>query len=165
MYQLLDSNGFESKGFEGFNIRLFCVASLGVLASSYLLFATSIIWPALDYVYANGQHSATNLGEVIDMVTLGGIILGMILFGHLADRVGRKRLYGLELIIILIATIGIVFSSSGFAVPPNALPTTSPYYGKSTLNVFTSVTTWRFFLGMGIGAGTFGSLLDGGALS
>jgi hypothetical protein len=70
MYLLLDSNGFE-----GFNIRLFCVASLGFLASSYLLFATSIIWPALDYVYANGQHSTTNLGEVIDMVTLGGIIL------------------------------------------------------------------------------------------
>lgn len=147
MYLLLDANGFK-----GFNIRLFCVASLGFLASSYSLFATSIIWPALDYVYASRWNSTTNPGEVFDMVTLGGIILGMILFGHLADRVGRKRLYGLELIIILIATIGILFSSNGYAVPPNALPTTSPYYGQSTLNVFTSVTTWRFFLGVGIGA-------------
>src|ERR1700760_3186389 len=137
MYDLLDSNGLR-----GFNIRLFCVASLGFLASSYSLFATSIIWPALDYTYASRWNSTTNPGEVFDMVTLGGIILGMIVFGHLADRVGRKKLYGLELIIILLATFGIVFSSDGYAVPQNALPKTSPYYGKSTLNVFTSVTTW-----------------------
>ena len=149
MYQLLDSNGIQ-----GFNVRLYCVASLGFLASSYSLFATSIIWPALDFVYTNDSGSAGNLGTTLDLVTLAGIILGMIVFGHLSDRLGRKRLYGLELIIIGFTTISIVFSSSGYIVPPSA-PVDSPYFSRSSMNVVTAVTTWRFFLGVGIGAGKF----------
>jgi MFS transporter, PHS family, inorganic phosphate transporter len=149
MYQLLDSNGLR-----GFNVRLYCVASLGFLASSYSLFATSIIWPALDFVYSDDWKSNNNPGVTFDLVTLTGIILGMIVFGHLADRVGRKRLYGVELVIVVVATIGVAFSSPGYAVPPDALPKTSPYYGQSTMNVFNIVTVWRFLLGVGIGAGT-----------
>ena len=115
--------------------------------------ATSIIWPALDFVYSSDWTSNSSPGEVFDLVTLAGNIFGMILFGHLSDRVGRKRLYGLELIIIVFATIGIVLSSNGYMVPSSAVPSAGPFAGLSTTNVFVSVTIWRFFLGVGIGAG------------
>jgi MFS transporter, PHS family, inorganic phosphate transporter len=136
----------------GFNLQVYSVACLGFLASSYALFATSIISPALDYIYKEDFADERNrpiasTTELLDLVTLGGIILGMISFGHLADRVGRKRLYGLELIIIAVATMGIAFSSEGF------------YYMNSegnkvrVMDIYTSVATWRFLLGVGIGAG------------
>lgn len=132
------------------------MASLGFLASSYSLFATGIIWPALAYVYPHDKD--TNPGVAFDLVTLSGIIVGMILFGHLADRVGRKRLYGIELMIIIIATIGIAFSSDGLMVPASSQTTldkdfSSKYSYYRTMNVFDAVTTWRALLGVGIGAG------------
>lgn len=88
-----------------------------------------------------------------DLVTLAGNIIGMVIFGHLADRVGRKRLYGLELAIIIIATIGIAFSSEGFMAPLPA-DSNNRYSYESTMSIFDAVTTWRFLLGIGIGAGT-----------
>jgi PHS family inorganic phosphate transporter-like MFS transporter len=136
------------------------VASLGFLASSYSLFATGIIWPALAYVYPHDEDvrgANTNPGVAFDLVTLGGIIVGMLVFGHLADKFGRKRLYGLELIIIFIATIGIAFSSDGFMFPASSnVPSqnvSKDYSYYRTMNVFDEVTTWRAVLGVGIGAG------------
>lgn len=40
----------------------------------------------------------------------GGAVVGQLVFGLLADVVGRKKMYGLELMIIIIATIGLAFS-------------------------------------------------------
>jgi MFS transporter, PHS family, inorganic phosphate transporter len=135
----------KANGVGGFNVRIYIVASFGFLASSYSLFATSIMWLALEFVYyPRGEGRGLTAGERFDLVTLSGIILGMIVFGHLADRVGRKRLYGLELIIIIIATLGITFSSNGYETPDGK---------RRTLDIFSAVTTWRFVLGVGIGAG------------
>lgn len=148
VYKQLDGNAFDW--------RICSVASLGFLASSYSLFATSIIWPALVAVYPHADDKKQfKPGEAIDQVTLGGIISGMLLFGFLSDRVGRKTLYGLELIIITFATIGIVFSSEGYRKPRDedvALAYNSTEY-DSTMDVFDSVLVWRSVLGVGIGAG------------
>jgi PHS family inorganic phosphate transporter-like MFS transporter len=38
----------------------------------------------------------------------------MLLFGNLAGQFGRKRMYGLELSIVIIATLGLTQASSGF---------------------------------------------------
>ncbi|KAH8678505.1 major facilitator superfamily domain-containing protein [Xylariales sp. PMI_506] len=144
VYRQLDSNGFDW--------RIFSVASLGFLASSYSLFATNTIWLALAYVYPRYNSSGVNTGEIIDQVTLAGILIGMILFGHLADRVGRKALYGLELIIITFATIGIIFSSEGYMAPVSSASSAGDYTYRSTMDILTAVVTWRFLLGIGIGA-------------
>ena len=42
----------------------------------------------------------------INLTTLAGTIIGAIVFGFLADRHGRKKIYGLELAIVIVATIG-----------------------------------------------------------
>ena len=48
----------------------------------------------------------------IKVATSGGTVLGQLGFGYLADAVGRKRMYGLELIIIIFATLAQALSSS-----------------------------------------------------
>lgn len=65
-------------------------------------------------------------------------ITGQVGFGILADVVGRKRMYGLELIIIIFATLA------------QALSANSPAITFVGIMVF-----WRVLMGVGIGGGTY----------
>ncbi|KAM0418733.1 hypothetical protein ACHAPT_012331 [Fusarium lateritium] len=132
IWQLVDDNGF--------NFRVFFVAASGFLASSYTLFATNVIAPAISFVYPSctmdGEASST-----IDMLTLVGSIFGMLLMGHFADRHGRKKLYGLELLILIVATMGVTQASSGIASD-----------NESSMDIYSWLIWWRMALGFGIGA-------------
>jgi PHS family inorganic phosphate transporter-like MFS transporter len=83
----------------------------------------------------------------MDEATLAGTILGMIIFGHLADRVGRQGLYGYELMIILCAIGGVAFSSEGYMMSSTSGDEVIP-----SMNIYASIFWWRFVLGFGIGA-------------
>ena len=64
-----------------------------------------------------------------------GTLIGQIVFGILADLYGRKRMYGIELMIIVVCTCASALSAnlvSGFSV-------------------FTVLAIWRVLLGFGIG--------------
>jgi len=54
----------------------------------------------------------TNSDTAIKVATSGGTIVGQVGFGALADIVGRKRMYGLELIIIIFATLAQALTSN-----------------------------------------------------
>jgi len=71
----------------------------------------------------------------------------MVVFGHLADRLGRKALYGYELMIILSALGGVAFSSEGYVhVNDDGTGYTS------SMDIYAAIFWWRFILGLGIGA-------------
>lgn len=53
-------------------------------------------------------------GLVINLFTLLGSVCGQLLFGYLADRFGRTRLYGIELVLVIASTIGVATSSIGY---------------------------------------------------
>jgi PHS family inorganic phosphate transporter-like MFS transporter len=92
------------------------VAASGFVASSYSLFATNVLMPALYYVYPPCGRLSNTASEVIDELTLIGIVVGMLVMGHLADRSGRKKWYGVELSLLIIGTFGVVQSSEGYMV-------------------------------------------------
>lgn len=52
----------------------------------------------------------------IKVATSGGTVIGQLGFGYLADVVGRKKMYGLELIIIIFATLAQALSSPSTAI-------------------------------------------------
>ena len=81
------------------------------------------------------------------MVTLSATVVGMILFGHIADRLGRSALYGFELFIVLTAVGGTAFSSEGYIVANS-----SGDGHRSSMDIYASLFWWRFILGLGIGA-------------
>ncbi|KAI9149122.1 Inorganic phosphate transporter PHO84 [Paramyrothecium foliicola] len=126
----------------GFNWKVFTAVSAGFLASSYTIFSSNIIVPALQYVYPLETTHFPEPGLTIDLVTIGTTTLGMIVFGHLADRLGRKRLYGIELFIIILGTIGIIQSSNGYTRSAR----------DHSLNVYAAIAAWRGIQGLGIGA-------------
>ncbi|KAL8322144.1 hypothetical protein RB593_004272 [Gaeumannomyces tritici] len=133
----------------GFSWRVYLVAFMGFLASSWSLIAINITTPALFYLYgpesrdSDGGALPKDADLVLDMVTLGGTVVGMIGFGHVADRLGRSALYGFELLIVLAAIGGAAFSSRGYV---------DPISGSSSMDIYASLIWWRATLGLGIGA-------------
>jgi PHS family inorganic phosphate transporter-like MFS transporter len=82
----------------------------------------------------------------------------MIIFSHLADRLGRKKLYGLELGMIIFALIGLALSSNG--TQPKGINldgnTTGPAQDRaerSSMDLRAAIIFWRVILGVGVGAG------------
>jgi MFS transporter, PHS family, inorganic phosphate transporter len=125
----------------GFNFQIWAVAASGFLTDSYNLFATNVILPALAFVYwpeaLDTRHETT-----INIVTLVGTIVGQLTFGYLADKYGRQKLYGFELLVVMVATLGLAQSSSGVSFGSNK---------GSSMSIFGWILFWRFIMGIGIG--------------
>lgn len=130
-----------------FNWKVCAVAASGFLASSYSLFATNVIKPAWYFVYKPCGRLNHDAGLAIDEVTLVGTAVGMLVGGHLADLWGRKKLYGLELTTLIIATFGVVMASEGFMDGKD--DSDNP---ASSMDFYDWIVWWRFLLGIGIGA-------------
>ncbi|KAI1780297.1 MFS general substrate transporter [Hypoxylon cercidicola] len=127
----------DHPGLDGFKWKVWWVAASGFFTTSYSIFAVNVISPSLSYVYPEcGLGGSTN-SFVINLTTLTGTMVGMLLFGHLADRYGRKAVYGLELSIVVVATVGMTTASTGY---------------DYSMNVYGWIGFWRTLLGIGLGA-------------
>ncbi|KAG0648410.1 Inorganic phosphate transporter [Hyphodiscus hymeniophilus] len=89
----------------GFDWQIWAVAGSGFFTDSYNLFATNVILPSLAFVYWTNDTNSDHETD-INAVTLSGSLLGQLIFGFLADRFGRRKLYGLELIVVIFGTLG-----------------------------------------------------------
>lgn len=89
----------------------------------------------LGIIYYGGQipHS---YDTALSVVTLGGSLIGQVGFGFAADIWGRRKMYGLELIITIGSTLGVVMSSNGT---------------EGSMSVIVWLLVWRFVMGIGIG--------------
>ncbi|TFB01245.1 hypothetical protein CCMA1212_006880 [Trichoderma ghanense] len=128
-----------------YHVRAVLVAGAGFFLDSYDIFAINLITTLLGLVFYSGDSHVNGYGgnggilpdpvnQALKASTSGGIVLGMLLFGLLADTLGRRRMYGVELIIITIGTFGC------------ALASPSPTISAAGLLVF-----WRVMMGIGIG--------------
>lgn len=133
--------------FGWFHVRAVCVAGIGFFLDSYDIFVINLItqmlgqalWNAKDTeegsgLVANGGVMPSNIQTAVKAATSGGAVLGQIGFGYLADRLGRRRMYGTELAIIVFATFA------------QSLTSPSPALSMGGLLIF-----WRVIMGIGIG--------------
>jgi hypothetical protein len=122
--------------------KSFSKASCTSVASPLIIwstqvFAVNMMLPMLKIVYWQNSLSA-HQQRAINLATLVGTIIGQLTFGILADRYGRKRMYGYELIIVVVATVGLALCSKG---------------AQSSVNILAWIISWRLLMGIGIGAG------------
>lgn len=120
----------------GFDFRVFMVSASGFLTDSYALFATNVILPILAFLYWP-EETKGGPELKINIITLVGSVVGQVVFGWLADKIGRRKLYGLELVLVIFATLGMAQASTGL---------------YNNMNILSWIMFYRFFLGMGIGA-------------
>ncbi|KAF8072062.1 inorganic phosphate transporter, partial [Lyophyllum atratum] len=131
----------DNAKFSRFHAKVCLVAGVGFFTDAYDIFAINIASTMLGYVYGKGSplnKSGQKLNKSQDLgvkvATPVGTLVGQLLFGWLADVVGRKRMYGIELMIIIIATFGQALSGGGHAV-----------------GIIGVLVVWRFLMGVGIG--------------
>ncbi|KAJ1663485.1 hypothetical protein IW140_001169 [Coemansia sp. RSA 1813] len=131
----------DNAKFGWFHVKACMVAGVGFFTDSYDIFAINLCSLIMGYVYyADAEGSAknttpTNIDVWIKGSTQLGCIVGQLLFGYLSDRLGRKRIYGVELIIIIVCTIGGAFAGGTVR----------------GLSVYWILFIWRLVLGIGIG--------------
>ncbi|MHB1569608.1 MAG: MFS transporter, partial [Solirubrobacteraceae bacterium] len=107
-----------------FHTKAIFVSGMGFFTDAYDLF---IIGTASALI-SKQWHLSTHQVGLINSMTLLGAFFGAIVYGRLADRVGRKRIYGLE------AAIMLVFALASAAAPS-----------------FAALVVFRFVLGLGVG--------------
>ncbi|BGP48482.1 hypothetical protein JCM10450v2_004358 [Rhodotorula kratochvilovae] len=127
----------DNAKFGWFHVKACAVAGVGFFTDAYDIFAINLAAGMIGYVYNMHSHKGAltaNQDLGLKIATPVGTLIGQVLFGWLADLVGRKKMYGLELMIIIIATVGQAVAGHAPAI--------------SILGV---LIFWRFIMGIGIG--------------
>lgn len=118
------SDALNDAPLDGYHIRAMIVAGMGFFTDAYDLF---IIGVALVLIKAEFHPSAVEVG-LVGSTSLIAAFVGATLFGWIADKFGRKAIYGVEAAIMALASIATAFS-------PNII----------------WLIAWRFVLGVAIG--------------
>ncbi|KAI8888569.1 phosphate:H+ symporter [Backusella circina FSU 941] len=126
----------DNAKFGWFHVRACIVSGIGFFTDAYDIFAINLVSAMIGYVYFQDNKNKTpyNVDTAIKVSCSVGTVIGQLGFGYLADRVGRKRMYGVELIIIIVGTVGQALAGNGPA---------ASFWGV--------ITFWRVIVGIGIG--------------
>ncbi|CAF3389617.1 unnamed protein product [Rotaria sp. Silwood2] len=121
----------------GRQFRTVLVSSTGFFMDAYDIFVINLVVPMLGYIYYMDQKNTvpSDIQGILKGITNVGNLVGQLLFGFLSDSKGRKSVYGIELLIIIVATICSAMAGSAAI-------------GVGTLGF---LGFWRFILGIGIG--------------
>ncbi|KAH9302722.1 hypothetical protein KI387_014305 [Taxus chinensis] len=116
------------------------IAGMGFFTDAYDLFCISTVTKLLGRLYyydpASGKPGSLppNVSAAVNGVALCGALAGQLFFGWLGDKLGRKRVYGMTLMLMVISAIGTGLS-----------------FGRTAKSVMTTLCFFRFWLGFGIG--------------
>lgn len=107
---------------------------MGFLLDSYDIFAINFIVIFLGLVFWQGSPESSRDGfggnygvlpgpasQALKASTSAGVLIGQVLFGWLADYLGRRKMYGVELGIILLGTLNCALCSPSQSMSSTAL--------------------------------------------
>ncbi|EKM78132.1 hypothetical protein AGABI1DRAFT_76554 [Agaricus bisporus var. burnettii JB137-S8] len=124
----------DNAKFSWFHVKICIVAGIGFFTDAYGIFSINIASSMLGYVYGAKGTLNSNQDLGVKVATPVGTLIGQLFFGFLADQVGRKRMYGVELMIIIIATFAQALAGQGPAV-----------------SIIGAIVIWRGIAGVGVG--------------
>jgi len=117
-------------------IKLLGIAGVGFFLDAYDLFIINPVSTMLQWRLYNGGHLPANLEGLLKASANIGSVIGQFAFGYAADALGRKAVYGKELMVIILATILTMTTPTGSLSPAGSL---------LYLSIF------RILLGIGVG--------------
>ena len=123
----------DNEGFGWQQVKTISIAGVGFLTDSYDIFAINLGISMMSYVYWHGSMPSSSQ-TLLKVSTSVGTVIGQFGFGTLADIVGRKKIYGMELIVMIFCTI---------------LQTTVAH--SPAINFVAVLTFYRIVMGIGIG--------------
>ncbi|CAA3001861.1 inorganic phosphate transporter 1-11-like [Olea europaea var. sylvestris] len=133
-------NALDNASIQWYHVNVIVIAGTGLFTGAYDMFCIPTIIKLLGRLYYH-DHSTNmpgrlphNVNNFMLGVTVVGTLTGQLVFGWLGDKLGRKRVYGITLILMAICAI-----CSGFS------------FGFSPKAVMGTLCFFRFWLGFGIG--------------
>ncbi|KAG7981387.1 hypothetical protein I3843_05G231100 [Carya illinoinensis] len=123
-----------------YHITTIVIARMGFFTDAYDLFCISTVSKLLGRPYyydtATGKPGKLphDVNNAVVGVALVGTLIGQLVFGWLVDKLGRKKVYDVTLIIVVFCAI-----CSGLS------------FGSSAQSVIGTLCFFRFWLGFGIG--------------
>ncbi|WVZ84143.1 hypothetical protein U9M48_031204 [Paspalum notatum var. saurae] len=110
------------------------IAGMGFFTDAYDFFAISLVVDLIGYRYYN-RNMRHGVQAAINGIALCGAVPGQLVFGWLGDKMGRKRIYGVTLVLMVVTSLA---SGLSFSRP----------VGKNVVSV---LCFFRFWLGFSIG--------------
>ncbi|GKV33386.1 hypothetical protein SLEP1_g41903 [Rubroshorea leprosula] len=118
-----------------YHFKAIVIAGMGLFTDAYDLFCiTPIVQILRGLYYPNKEEIPTQVTSALVVVALVGTVIGQLVFGILGDYKGRRRVYGLSLMIMVLSSL-----ACGFSIC------------RTRLCVLLSLGFFRFLLGLGIG--------------
>ncbi|KAF8720367.1 hypothetical protein HU200_023867 [Digitaria exilis] len=116
------------------------VAGMGFFTDAYDLFCISLVTKLLGRIYYTDLSKPDlgtlppNVAAAVNGVALCGTLAGQLFFGWLGDKLGRKSVYGMTLLLMVACSV-----ASGLS------------FGSTPAAVMATLCFFRFWLGFGIG--------------
>ncbi|KAL6338208.1 hypothetical protein AAG906_015176 [Vitis piasezkii] len=138
--QLQVLNALDVAKTQWYHFTAIIIAGMGFFTDAYDLFCISLVTKLLGRLYYHVDGAAKpgtlppNVSAAVNGVALFGTLAGQLFFGWLGDKMGRKRVYGMTLMLMVICSV-----ASGLS------------FGSSPKAVMSTLCFFRFWLGFGIG--------------
>lgn len=124
-----------------YHFKAIVIAGMGFFTDAYDLFVISILTKLLGRIYYYDPAFPTTVGTLpvnvnaaVTGVALCGTLAGQLFFGWAGDKFGRKKVYGITLALMVIASLG-----QGLSL------------AHTPTSVMATLCFFRFWLGFGIG--------------
>lgn len=133
-------NALDSAKTQWYHFTAIIIAGMGFFTDAYDLFCISLVTKLLGRIYYHVDGSSKpgslppNVSAAVNGVAFCGTLAGQLFFGWLGDKMGRKKVYGMTLMLMCICSI-----ASGLS------------FGREPKTVLTTLCFFRFWLGFGIG--------------
>ncbi|KAE9456293.1 hypothetical protein C3L33_11811, partial [Rhododendron williamsianum] len=116
------------------------IAGMGFFTDAYDLFSISVVTKLLGRIYYTQPDASkpgilpVKISAAVTGVALVGTLFGQLFFGWLGDKMGRKKVYGLTLALMIFCSL-----ASGLS------------FGHHARGTMATLCFFRFWLGFGIG--------------
>lgn len=138
--QLQVLNALDVAKTQLYHFTAIVIAGMGFFTDAYDLFCISLVSKLLGRIYYTIEGSPSpgtlppNVSAAVNGVAFCGTLSGQLFFGWLGDKMGRKRVYGMTLMLMVLCSVASALS-----------------FGHSAKGTMATLCFFRFWLGFGIG--------------
>ncbi|KAI4341774.1 hypothetical protein MLD38_026458 [Melastoma candidum] len=133
-------NALDVAKTQWYHFTAIVIAGMGFFTDAYDIFCISLVTKLLGRLYYHIDGSEKpgslppNVSAAVNGVAFCGTLLGQLFFGWLGDKLGRKKVYGMTLLLMVVSAV-----ASGLS------------FGHTAKSVMSTLCFFRFWLGFGIG--------------
>ncbi|KAL6909332.1 hypothetical protein ACP4OV_001613 [Aristida adscensionis] len=138
--QLQVLSALDAAKTQWYHFTAIVIAGMGFFTDAYDLFCISLVTKLLGRIYYYRDGAADpgslppNVAAAVNGVAFCGTLSGQLFFGWLGDKMGRKKVYGMTLMCMVLCSL-----ASGLSL------------GRTPAGVMATLCFFRFWLGFGIG--------------